>query len=381
MELTYLEKRDIAMRLREVFTDLTNLTRWTLLTNDDRFTQLGKLAMQSIITFCIANMAERSGLEINWNYFPKLAIRAAALKYKAANTSNEEAEWIKSNMLPNVDILEEAVKQTFDGLHPDVIKMMDVPKDTVEADIYGLAGKLASQIELQRLIYPKSMRQEYRSAAQSKKTEIKELKRKLKEIKNLSFHYRRCRKVLIGISFRLSNQSRWMMQSRTQSCSVSGHSFDTAVLSYVEALEKGYGEDLATRCFFLGLFHDVAETWTMDMPSPFKDSIPGLRMATEAYEQLKMEKKMYSRLPHYLVEAIKEVDFSSKENEVFYPLVKGADSLSAVSECYRQYLRGTRDPRFKDAADEVEVKYNTGCIELTDIGRYLLINTIADMRW
>ena len=90
---------------------------------------------------------------------------------------------------------------------------------------------------------------------------------------------------------------------------------------------------------------------------------------------------MYSRLPHYLVEAIKEVDFSSKENEVFYPLVKGADSLSAVSECYRQYLRGTRDPRFKDAADVVEAKYNTGFIELTDIGRYLLINTIADMRW
>lgn len=45
----------------------------------------------------------------------------------------------------------------------------------------------------------------------------------------------------------------------------------------------------------MGIFHDIPETYTRDIPSPIKDSIPNFRKITEAYE-LEMMRKICIRL-------------------------------------------------------------------------------------
>src|SRR5699024_6542242 len=91
-------------------------------------------------------------------------------------------------------------------------------------------------------------------------------------------------KLLLKIS-KLRNQNRWAVQSYLVNCSVLGHLFDTGVFAYFIGLEQFEGnEKTATKMFHMGIFHDLAEVWTSDVPSPIKDRIPGFRPATEEYE-------------------------------------------------------------------------------------------------
>ena len=101
--------------------------------------------------------------------------------------------------------------------------------------------------------------------------------------------------------------------------------------------------------FFMGIFHDVAETWTRDIPSTIKNRIVGFRKATEKYELQKLEKHMYSKVPAYLKEALKSVMMEDAANEVYKKKLKDADYLSADSECFRNLLSGSRDRYFCDA--------------------------------
>ena len=128
-------------------------------------------------------------------------------------------------------------------------------------------------------------------------------------------------------------------------------------------------ERLATKMFFMGIFHDVAENWTKDIPSPIKDRIPGFRKATETYEDAMMEEHVYKVLPQYIADALKELRLT-KESE-HYTLIKGADYLSADSECYRQLMAGTRDSYFlrailkrKNNIDEGKEMLTPMCMEL-----------------
>ena len=378
MNLPDEQARLIAKRLRDLLGDLANLNHCFGLSSVNRFKEIDTLATQSMLSFFIANIAKYAGLKVDTDYFPILAIRAAARKYKAANITGEEAEWLKGK-LPGIDIYDEAIKQAFEGIHPDIISRVSIPSNTIEEDIFNLAGKMIKRIELKCLIYPKIMKNEFNRIFRTNEKEIQELIQKL-EIPNFIHEYRKCQKVIIDIYFKLSNEVRWKMQSRTQDGSVIGHSFSAAVIAYVEALENGYEENIATHFFNMGLFHDLSEFRTGDMQSTFKDSIPGLRKATEDYERLQMETAMYPRMPKYQADALKKVDYLSAENSKFHPWIVGADSLSAVCEAYQQFQHGSKDLRFWKAIDRVEGKYNNGEIVITKIGRCLLIGTSIEMR-
>lgn len=98
--------------------------------------------------------------------------------------------------------------------------------------------------------------------------------------------------------------------------------------------------------FFMGVYHDIAEAWTTDIPSDIKDRITGFREATEIFEDRKLQENVYNVIPEFLQAKIKEVMFEEEDNLQYKKLMKGADYLSADSECWRQFVAGSRETYF-----------------------------------
>lgn len=91
--------------------------------------------------------------------------------------------------------------------------------------------------------------------------------------------------------------------------------------------------------------------------------IPNLRRATEILESKYLDSELYSKLPNFLVEKIKDVALEDENNVQYKKLLKGADYLSADSECYRQYKAGSRDEYYvKTPLKNDSKKIETGAV-------------------
>ena len=150
---------------------------------------------------------------------------------------------------------------------------------------------------------------------------------------------------------------RWATCCKAVKCSVLGHLFDTAIWAYLIGLEQSsFDEQLATKFFFMGIFHDIAETWTHDIPSPIKDKIEGYRAATEEHESQMLEEHMYPNLVTLgLDEPTRNIMFEDKVNRKYRKFIKIADYLSADSECWRNLVAGSRYYYYWDAIIERKI--------------------------
>ena len=97
----------------------------------------------------------------------------------------------------------------------------------------------------------------------------------------------------------------------------------------------------------------------------------GFRKATEEYENMMIEEHMYDVLPRYVSDALKKVMFEEDGNQEFHALIKGADYLSADSECWRQYKAGSRDEYFRNATLRRKNRIEAGKEVLTPACREL----------
>ena len=165
---------------------------------------------------------------------------------------------------------------------------------------------------------------------------------------------------------KLRNQKRWKVQATPIKCSILGHLYDTAVFAYIMSLEEyPENEARATDMFFKGLFHDIAEIWTTDIPSNIKDLIPGFRAATEKFEMKVVEENLYKKGPKYFSEGMKNVMLEDASNAKYKPLIKGADYMSADCECWRQFVAGSRDADFCRVLKGRMKKVNSGDVVMT----------------
>ena len=142
----------------------------------------------------------------------------------------------------------------------------------------------------------------------------------------------------------LRAQVRWSSYARPVVCTVLGHCLDTGILLYFQTLENNPGNHgKATKMFFVGAFHDIPERYTGDIPSPVKDLIKGYREASEIIENEMLETHVYSVLDDYTAGKLKEIMIAGEGAKQDKPYVKGADYLSAMTECERAIIGGTRD--------------------------------------
>ncbi|MBQ8780364.1 MAG: 5'-deoxynucleotidase [Oscillospiraceae bacterium] len=143
--------------------------------------------------------------------------------------------------------------------------------------------------------------------------------------------------------------NRWGLMRNTRSENISEHSLETAMLAHSLAVIRNtfYGGNVnAERCALLGLFHDVTEIITGDLPTPVKYYNPDIREAYKEVEET-AKNKLVSMLPEEMQGEYRpllspEKDCTAEEKEL-WALVKAADKLSALIKCIEERSMGNSD--------------------------------------
>lgn len=326
--------------INNVLYELTCLRRWSeVLVEAGKYTELAKQALNSMIAYVWAMEAIHVGVHVDLTVFPKISISRAYTKsyqcdvpeinldriFQLGNVSKESfADMIQSQIS----------KVTSENFR----KHINFDSNSLEAKIYRGATKVATLLELEEIKNGISAKEYHKKHQQ--------LENDIKSYCSLPGYRQMCSEIYLEI-FRdfsqLRNRIRWAKHPNIIKCSVLGHHFDVAIFSYLMSLEvKPYDEALATRYFFMGIFHDFPEKWTGDMPSPIKDSIKGLREATEEFENEVMEQNVYSHLPYYQEAALRDVMLEDKNNAQLKKFSKISDNFSAFVECWRELDAGSR---------------------------------------
>jgi 5'-deoxynucleotidase YfbR-like HD superfamily hydrolase len=345
---------------------LNNLRRWTDVIADTRYDEIAKQALNCIICFFLASIAEEKGKVIQWERFPKIAIYRA---FQKAYVNYDTPEHILKDICIQGDIqFDTAFKKTTDFViakkaGENFKDWLEEGCDTEEEKVYKAATKIATLLELNGLqqIIPGKYVSSYGDII---KAMIKyENIPGFIELGNEESDYF---KIVFASFSRLRNQNRWAAYSYQVACSVLGHLFDTGIFAYLMALEKGDSESLATKFFFMGILHDIPEAFTKDIPSPVKERIDGFREATEKYEMAMMEKHVYPFIKDECVKvSLRNHMMEGEQNEADKAFMKGADYMSAVSEIGRQFIAGSRDPELVHALDKHREKFDSGKAKLT----------------
>ena len=380
---------------------LNNLKRWSSDITESGRNELGKQALNVIFCYILATEYEaRTGKKLRWYLFPRIAI------YRAFQKAFVNFD-IKEMTLHEIEGSENAQKM-FNSVTEGVIEFeMDEEFcswikegcDTLEEQIYKAATKIATLIELLEIKNKVNNFEKtyYEIIEESQKYNyLPGFKEIFKKVRRMKWKFYKSKqkgitKVLRDIST-LKNRDRWSVYSHTVKCSVLGHLFDTAIIAFFVSLKRGLSEEDATKNFFIGIFHDVPEAYTGDIPSPVKDHIKGFRTRSEEFERRMMDENFYPYVPSYVEEAIRDVMLEEPKNADRRNIGKIADYISAVSELHRQAIKGCHDREHYKAlvghrgklrsygADEEELRYfdqvEKYCrkIMLTDEVDYLMAN-------
>ncbi|MBE5820600.1 MAG: HD domain-containing protein [Clostridiales bacterium] len=344
----------------EVFTKLNNLRRWADFTSQQKYNELSKQALNCIIAYVLTCASENAGKKVAYEAFPKIALsRAFAKVYLYYDTPEHKIDEIcKLGSVSRKRFDEEIAQIIFEKTNHEFSDFILNGIGEYEKKIYRAATKISTYIEF--LEQNKNfMFMDFKDYARVQEIERDLDKyRSLPGVKEFSDTDSPVFRLLQKIST-LRNQNRWATSCYNVECSVLGHLFDTAIFAYLFALDDSkFDEQYASKMFFIGIFHDIAETWTRDIPSPVKDRIEGFRKATEEYERKMLEENVYAVIPKYLEKSLREVMLEDEINAAYKKRIKEADYISAESECYRNLLSGSRDPYFAEVIERRKFDHN-----------------------
>lgn len=345
MKKQIITEKDLASVNAMLF-ELLCLRRWSEVTvSNGNFTESAKQGLNCMITYVWASEIVHSGIHVDFALFPKIALFRSFTKAVQCDVSESNLDTIFN--LGNVSkssftemIWDSVSKST----SPEFYKHLQVVPNCLEAQIYRAATKVATWLELKEL----------RNLIDEKDYNFK---LKLQEEAINQFSSLPCFDTIMSETYqeifrnfsKLRNRIRWAKHPNIVQCSVLGHMFDVGCFAYLMSLEENpRNAELATQYFFMGIFHDFPECWTGDMPSPIKDSIPGLRKATEIFENKVMEENVYSHLVNYMSDAIRGVMLEDEDNTYYKVFLKKSDNFSAFVECWREIDAGSHHKYYEN---------------------------------
>lgn len=144
---------------------------------------------------------------------------------------------------------------------------------------------------------------------------------------------------------RMKYINRWGLMRNTIEENISEHSLDVAIIAHALGVinNKIYGGNLnSERIALLGMFHDVTEIVTGDMPTPVKYYSPVIRNAYKEVEAVAKE-QLLQGIPEVFRDEYNPLLLETGEEEELWKYVKAADKLSALIKCIEEAQMGNKD--------------------------------------
>lgn len=144
---------------------------------------------------------------------------------------------------------------------------------------------------------------------------------------------------------RMKYINRWSLMRNTERESLSHHSLETAAVAHALAvignarLGKNYNAD---RVCVMGVYHDMPEIITGDMPTPVKYYNSEIRRAFGEIEK-NTERALTEALPEDLRPAYRGLIGSESSDAELHKLLKAADKISALIKCIEEKRAGNAE--------------------------------------
>ena len=139
--------------------------------------------------------------------------------------------------------------------------------------------------------------------------------------------------------------NRWGLMRNTKNENICEHSLEVAFIAHALGIinNQEFGGNInAERLAILGMYHDVTEIVTGDMPTPVKYYNPIIRNAYKEVENVAKD-ALLSGLPERMRKTYDSVLMESTEEEELWKYVKAADKISALVKCIEEKGMGNTD--------------------------------------
>lgn len=163
---------------------------------------------------------------------------------------------------------------------------------------------------------------------------------------------------------RIKYINRWVLMRNTTYETLSQHSHEVSVMAHALAvignkrLNKSYD---SARAALLGLYHDVPEIITGDMPTPVKYYSKDMRKTFEKVENNACA-TLLNMLPDDLKEDYTPLFYKNEADKELWALVKAADKISAYIKCVEERKAGNTE--FSEAESSTKkIIESLGCEE------------------
>lgn len=168
---------------------------------------------------------------------------------------------------------------------------------------------------------------------------------------------------------RMKYINRWGLMRNTRSENLCEHSLEVAFVAHALGIINNeiFGGKLdAEHLAILGMYHDVTEIITGDMPTPVKYYSSVIRNAYKEVENV-AEQEMLSGIPKELRDRYKGLMLETEEDESMWQYVKAADKISAYIKCLEEQRTGNTD--FADA--EKTIRKSIDSMHLPEVDYYM----------
>ena len=144
---------------------------------------------------------------------------------------------------------------------------------------------------------------------------------------------------------RMKYINRWALMRNTSIDNLSQHSHEVAALAYLLCVigNKRYNKNYnGERAALLGLYHDMPEIITGDLPTPVKYFNPEIKEAYKKVEAVASD-KLLATLPDDLKDSFEFLFNEKEEDKELHIIVKAADKLSALIKCIEERKAGNME--------------------------------------
>lgn len=144
---------------------------------------------------------------------------------------------------------------------------------------------------------------------------------------------------------RMKYIDRWGLMRNTITENISEHSLEVGFIAHALGVihNKVYGGDMnVERLALLGMFHDVTEIITGDMPTPVKYYSPIIRNAYKEVEAVAKE-QLLTGLPEEFRGEYAPLLLETEDEGDLWKYVRAADKLSALIKCVEERQMGNKD--------------------------------------